>query len=467
MKFLVHILHFLFPLRLVKNSAWHLAWQEKSRADNLFVWRSALPIFAFGYAIHIYIDQLHHKPNIDLWITFRISMTALTLTCFALYLWPAFYKSRFYKLPIYVFVFAACYFQARSVLWYSLVPYSLALQFVFIGAMILRGSILQSLAFALVMFAFQWGPLREAGVPAIRLVSECALAICCIFFARASFLKEVRSFISSQKELESQKHMTHLSHEFTNQIKRFLPAEIANRLTAKITIHKMTAIEAMTQVLEPQKLQIACLYSDVRGFTEQSKDLDGFVKTSLLPNLEGVTKAIEDNHGIPRKTGDLIFSYFDDQDPAVNIHRALQSAIRLVELNMAHNLHCSRQLKIKRHTLMSFGPAVVGNLNSNLSSIEISAIGTPVNILSRMDELVKREDFQRHLEEIDIVMPKATALEILKIHPTLEFKLIDLQSLNLAMRNFADETILYVLPAHEINKKIMSQQRGFAEKAAS
>lgn len=453
-KLISSFLQFLFPHHLVKETPWYSAWREQNRNDNIFVWRASLPVFAFGYAIHIYIDILHQKPNIEMWITFRLSMTALILTCLGLYMWPKFYKTRFYKLPIYAFVFIACYFQAKTVLWYPLIPYTLALNFVFIGAMVLRGSIVESIIFGVVMIAFQLDPLIASGVPKIRLVSEGTLTIVLIIFARSAFANEVKTFVLGQKRQETQRDLLRLNQEFTEQIKGFLPREIARRLTEKMENHKLSAFQSMQEVLKPKKLNVACLYSDVRGFTDQSRDLDGFVQSSLLPNLEAVTEVVEEYQGIPRKVGDLIFSYYDSSVPQDNIQNALKSAIRLVEINIAHNtLHPS--LMVKRHTLLSYGPAIVGNLSSNHSAIEISAIGTPVNLLSRVDEVSKLDAFKKHLSEIDIVMSEEAYKETLKLYPNVEIKTISLDSIKVKIRSFSEVTHLYILPVNAYNRAII------------
>jgi class 3 adenylate cyclase len=466
MRFLRSLMHFLFPRRLAERSPWNSLWQEKNRADNLLVWRASLPVAALGYAIHIYIDQVHQKPNIEMWITFRIFMTVFCLACCALLFWPAFYKSRFYKLPILAFVFVACYMQAITVLWYSVIPYSLAFNFVFIATMLVRGTILESIGLALVFFAFQWSPLVAAGILPARLFSEGTFTLCCIVFARSSFINEIQSFILGQKRIEAQKEILRLNEDFTSQIKGFLPREIASRLTEKMQDQKMTALQAMQEVLKPQKRPVACLYSDVRGFTDQSKDLDGFVTTSLLPNLEAVTEAIEENHGIPRKIGDLLFSYFDFQNEEQNLVHAVRSAIRLVQLNVAHNLEHPQQ-RIKRHTLMSSGPAVVGNLSSIHSSIEITAIGTPVNILSRIDELTKLEALKVQLTEIDIIITSDAANHLMRIYPELDLRKICLENLNLKLRNFPDQTEIFLLPAHEANQNLILKNQSPALNADS
>lgn len=449
------LFHFLFPHYLVKQTPWHDAWIDQNRNDSIFVWRASLPVFAFGYAIHIYIDILHQKPNIEMWITFRVAMTSLILACLALYFWPRFYNSRFYKIPIYLFVFIACYMQAKTVLWYPLIPYTLALNFVFISAMILRGSVFESVLFAIVMLAFQSPILMESGVLKVRLISEGSLTVILIVFARSAFAMEVKSFVLGQKRQEAQRELYRLNLEFTEQIKGFLPREIARRLTEMMENKKMTAFQSMQEVLKPKKLDVACIYSDVRGFTDQCRDLDGFVETSLLPNLEALTEVVEEFQGIPRKVGDLIFSYYDSQKPEENIANALKSAVRLVEINIAHNSLYPEAMMVKRHTLLSFGPAVVGNLSTHRSAIEISAIGTPVNLLSRIDEVSKLEAFKKHLDEIDIVMSEEAYQQVIKLYPDLQLREVNLDSMKIKIRSFSEVKKLHILPVNAYNRSII------------
>ena len=59
--------------------------------------------------------------------------------------------------------------------------------------------------------------------------------------------------------------------------------------------------------------------------------------------------------------------------------------------------------------LIANGDAIVGNLGGYDSSIEITALGSPVNLLSRIDEITKLPRFREVVRESDLVFCPTTA----------------------------------------------------------
>ena len=63
----------------------------------------------------------------------------------------------------------------------------------------------------------------------------------------------------------------------------------------------------------------------------------------------------------------------------------------------------SNSQPVNRHILISFGEALVGNIGGHNSSTNITALGTPVNILSRIDEITKNDNIRSLLDTNSLI----------------------------------------------------------------
>src|SRR5262249_43308259 len=140
-------------------------------------------------------------------------------------------------------------------------------------------------------------------------------------------------------------------------------------------------LQSMDEALRPKLETVACLYSDIRRFTQQSKDLSGFLLRSALPNIRYCTDVVESCGGIPRLIGDLIFAYFDGENPEASLLAAMRAGFSLVEINEELNRAATSGFEVHRFVVLSYGEAMVGNIGAQYGSREITALGPPVNIL--------------------------------------------------------------------------------------
>ena len=107
------------------------------------------------------------------------------------------------------------------------------------------------------------------------------------------------------------------------------------------------------------------------------------------------------------------------------------------------------QMPIKRHILISSGEAMVGNFGGLDSSVEITALGSPVNFLSRLDDLTKAPEMGSSLEPGNLILCQRSAETLTRAVPGLQFQSIDLQALNLSVRDFPETTIVYTLEPND------------------
>jgi class 3 adenylate cyclase len=451
-KFIEKLFFLLFPHLLITGSPWETLWYEQEKKQFLNAVRTFFVLAMAVYVLHYYtVDRSEGLAPSDLWFNYRFGMAGLAALGLIFYSIPALYNLRFYKVPLILCCATFTYFQAQTVLWYAKVPYLYVFGFIFISAMMLRASILSSLILASLFTALTWNTLMLTGQSPAMVASASTVTLIFIVFTRAKYVSDINLFIATQRNLEQQKKFIEVNLEFTNQIKAFLPGEISKRLTYYVQESRMTTLQAIDEVLRPRTLPVACLYSDIRGFTRESNDLHGWVSQAMLPNVKISTELVEKHNGIPRKIGDLIFAYYDSTNQLTNIMKAILSAASISRFNSEMNASLPPEQHIKRYVLLSCGDAIVGNLSSYESAIEITAIGSPVNILSRIDELTKEKSIKALLEHGDIIMTKKFAEGLLACRPKVDVQQLDLAPLSVRIRDFDDQTCLYILKPSKKN----------------
>ena len=449
------IFTYLFPLSLVESTPWVDMWREKEKSDFIGAARIFFPVVAVIYLGHYwFFDRPMGLEPQDHWLQFRLSMMSIALATFCYYVSPL-VRLRWYRLPSAIACLVFCYYQARVIIWYPEAPWLYCFVFVIFSALVLRTSVVKSSAYALAVIAIQWPLLMEAGVPIPVALSAGALTILSLIIIRASYLAEIKYFVLNQQNVDAQRRNIELNIEFTDRVKSFIPGEIANRLERRLQDRDTSVLEAIYEVLRPRKQNIACLFSDIRGFTESSKDLDAFIKEAVLPNVKECTNAVEFYGGIPRKIGDLIFAYFDNKSTHLNLIRSILAGLEIARINEDQNADRSN-VDIERYILISTGEAIVGNIGGFDSSVEITALGSPVNFLSRVDELTKHPKLRELLSSSDLIICNASLNLLHQIDVTPDVTTIDLDELGLSIRNFQEQTIIHTMRPTTENRRLFS-----------
>ncbi len=458
MMWLEKIFFYLFPSLLVKDTPWHREWSHQERREFIFTARIFFAVAAPVYLAHyFFLDvPLNLQPQ-ELWRNYRFAMTALALVCLGFYSWPWMYQRRFFKAPALIACWIFCYFQARTIIWYSEVPYLYSFIFVLISVYIIRSSMLNSLILSCLIIGSLWQTFMEAGLDMTMVSSAAVVTLTFTVFLRSKYLSEVKYFIANHQRIEAQKRAIEINLEFTDQIRSFLPKEISRRLDNNIRHEKMTVVQAIDDVLRPKKLNISCLFSDIRGFTQGTKNLEEFIGNGVMPNVKACTEAIEHCSGIPRKIGDLIFAYFDDSSEKVNLLNAIMAGMDVAKINYRFNRSSRNMPMISRHILIAMGPAIVGNLGGYNSSVEITALGSPVNFLSRLDDASKHPKLKEQLSEMDLIISSEAAETIKAMRLNLQMKRIQLKQLGLEIRDFSEVDEIWLLPVSEDNYSVVVQ----------
>jgi class 3 adenylate cyclase len=448
------IFTYLFPLSLLEPTPWLDIWREKERDEFFTTVRMFFPIAAGLYLAHYWLFDLPMglEPG-TLWLMYRVSMVTVALLAFCYYLYsPLWFKS--YRAVAVVACAAFCVTQSWVTAFYPQAPWLYCFVFVIVSALILRTSVTKSCLFAMGIIALQWPGLMVANVAVPEVVSASGVTLIAIIVMRGGYFSDIRLFLLTQENVDAQRRNIELNIEFTDRIKFFIPKQIANRMERFLQDKGASVTNAIYEVLRPRKVEIACLFSDIRGFTEGSKNLDMFIRDTVLPNVKACTEAIEVCGGIPRKIGDLVFAYFDDRNVHLNLLRAVVSGLEIARLNAEQNESLADS-QLKRYILISVGEAIVGNIGGFDSSVEITALGNPVNFLSRLDEVTKDPELSKRISSSDLILCQRSLQLLHEIQLYPDVLTIDLSQLGITIRNFQDQRIIHCLRPSEPNRKLL------------
>lgn len=455
MKWLDSSLTWMFPTFLLDGTPWYGDWREKERISTVNVLRMALPIVSVAWLSHYFLyDRPMNLEPIDDWLSLRLTGAAVCLLALPAYFEPIRSKIRFNRLPALIAFLSVIYLQSISVVWHGQQTWVFLFIMIMTFSLVLRMSSVESAVFCIVGLLVSLPNLVSGGVSTPNIVTGLVVTVVAVMVVRTSYLLDIRNFLLAQQHEEAQEKLLKLSNDFSSRLKSFIPKTIANRIERAVSDGGLSVLQASVEVLEPKKRQIACLFSDIRGFTQGSKDLDKFVENSVLPEVKVCTDAIEANHGIPRKIGDLVFAYFDDDSPELNLFRAVMSGMEVARLNSDMNATAGNA-QISRYILIDAGEAIVGNLGGHDSSVEITALGSPVNFLARLDDVTKHPKLQSQILPGDLLLSSKAMDMILGILEGTEFELeytkIDLVEPGIEVRDFPDTTSIYTLRSSDTN----------------
>lgn len=452
---LQRLIEYLWPELILKGTPWFSSWNLEHRKQFANRGKFFFSLVALGYLGHYYlVDIPNDKEPLEGWFIFRMSMAGISFVTVLAYFFEAFASSRFVKWPAFFVCAAACVTQAYVPVYFPEAPWFYPYLFIFTSILVLSTSPLKSLFFAIpTMFMF-FTPLVEAGAPAYQLYSATVVSLIVIFGVRASYISEIRNYLLTRERDAFRDEVIDLGKEYESRLKSFIPRVIADRLEHLIENTKLSVLEATLEVLTPKKREVACFWSDIRGFTQGSKDIDKFLVDSVVPEVKACSDAVEDHEGIPRKIGDLIFAYFDGDDQRLNLLRSILAGFALSELNKDMNATVST-VDVNRFILVSIGEALVGNVGGLNSGVEITALGPPVNFLARLDDATKAPGLARHLEPGDIILSSASAALLSQMKVEMDCQRVCLRKESVDIRDFPEVEDVFVLrPSSEKHERL-------------
>lgn len=456
MKWIESAITYLFPTILLEGKAWRGMWEDKEREVFVLICKIFFSFCGIGYIGHYFFyDKVMGLEPLEKWFAFRMIVGGLCIATTAYYFSPL-ARSKLFKLPAVVTTWVLCYSQALVVTWWDGTPWLYCFVYVIGSIIVIRTSPLISVSLAVLFISSQTPSLLQAGVPLSSIVSTAVVTLIILLVVRTSAMTDIKNFVLNQEYVAAQKQIIELNIEFADRLRAFIPKVIATRIDDYINQHRLSIIQASVEVLKARRTNVACLFSDIRGFTQGSKELDSFVSMSVLPEMKACSDLVEDRNGIPRKVGDLIFAYFDDDDSKLNAIRALMAAMDIARLNQDMNATLIES-EIRRYILVSSGDAVVGNLGGLDSSIEITALGSPVNLLSRLDDLTKEPILAKLLNPGDVIVCDSTKSLITELGIKLQCESICLDAYDLKIRDFAEIRVVHRIEPSDSNYRALSE----------
>ena len=151
-------------------------------------------------------------------------------------------------------------------LWYESSLYLYAFAFIVINSTILRTSMLNSVLFSAITLATQFPYFLQTDLSEPLLYSAAAVALVFVYITRSSYVDEVKYFLAVQENVRSQRSSIEMNIEFNDRISALLPKEISMRLGHYLAERGWTVLQAMDEVLSSKKKDISCIFSDIRGF---------------------------------------------------------------------------------------------------------------------------------------------------------------------------------------------------------
>jgi class 3 adenylate cyclase len=106
---------------------------------------------------------------------------------------------------------------------------------------------------------------------------------------------------------------------------------------------------------------------------------------------------------------------------------------------------------VRRYILISSGLAIVGNVGGVNSGVEITALGSPVNFLSRLDDATKAPGLAEKLEQGDILLCKQSAEILASALPSLPMQRVCLSKHNVQIRDFTEVDTIFILKPTDEN----------------
>lgn len=456
MKFFEKILYYLIPTFMILSKDQRDSYAKGEKENFRLLIRFIFPIVSLAYIGHyFFLDRpLNLQPE-SLWMKYRFGVATLCLLGFWYYSIkkvPVFFS---YKLPALLISFTICYLQAETIVWYSEVPYIYAFLFIILNSFALGLGPLEAIVFATVALSMQWTSFLKTDLNQAMLMSGSFVTVFFSVLLASVKYFQAKVFVANQNLLRVQKKNIEQSIEFTKKLKSFLPRKIAERLDEYVSENGMSVTQALDEVLRPKRLQVACLICDIRKYTSLSKTDKDFVMNSVIPLTKTESVIVENHNGIPRKIGDMLFCYFDSPDVLENLQNALLCGFDIAQQEQRYNESKKEQADIRKHILVSVGEAVVGNIGGVDSSIEITAMGTVVNFVNRLEGVIKMEPLKSEIDQLDVVISNESAQLLKNVGLELEMNSKNLQDYNLSIKDFEEVKGFYLLRSSKKNQNLI------------
>ncbi|MCC7442143.1 MAG: hypothetical protein IT285_10940 [Bdellovibrionales bacterium] len=243
---------------------------------------------------------------------------------------------------------------------------------------------------------------------------------------------------------------------FYKEMRKFIAPVLVERIEKQREKHQ-SPIEPVDEVLKRTRKQVVVLFSDLKDFSQRSEDRE-FVEKELIPSAISIIDEAEKNKGIAKQIGDAVLIYYDLEDPELSLLRAVRDGLRSAGLEADRVRSLAREYP-ERFFSIAIGIATVGNMAS-VQHYEPTVIGKPANLAARIDALTRQKTLQEILLQHDrpTILLSGAAGEVLKAFSRdLKLRAVELQTLGLQLKSYADETRIFLFTADETNLSLLNQ----------
>jgi len=195
---------------------------------------------------------------------------------------------------------------------------------------------------------------------------------------------DVRVDIATQDELGQ------LATEFNNMVSELREKFHMQKFVSKLTVQMLRRRAGHEDLLkEGEKRRVTVLFSDVRGFTAVTQQLEPEEVVKLINVYFDLQTRVIERHGgvVDKFIGDQIMAIFEGEGMESNAVRAaveIQTSLR--ELNSQRRIHGKVILQVGIG--INQGAAVVGNMGSK-NRMDYTVIGDVVNLAARLCALAR------------------------------------------------------------------------------
>lgn len=246
------------------------------------------------------------------------------------------------------------------------------------------GAMLIGAAVAMVLFG---APVIDHKVPSMTFIVVVSIATVGYITILSYFsFKQARSLLTAQKELEKKQAE---SATLSRKLAKYLPPQVWGSIFSGQTDVK----------LQTQRKKLSVFFSDIKGFSEISEELQPEALTELLNSYFTEMSKIALKYGgtIDKFVGDAILIFFGDptsrghkQDAIACVSMAIEMRKRMKMLRQKWRQHgINKPLQVRMG--INTGYCTVGNFGAE-TRMDYTIIGKEVNLASRLESVAQPDE---------------------------------------------------------------------------
>lgn len=241
---------------------------------------------------------------------------------------------------------------------------------------------------------------RASGLPIymanqLQLILPLYVAI----FLQSSLAFSDKKFWKERRQNEALTEIVDLESARVSTLSRFLPKTLVDQFATLESID-----QSLSRVLSPRAANVAVIQADMRGFSRLLSGRPEAEVIRLMQTCFGPVVDYAQKFAMVKLVGDCLFAFVEEGEVNGNpVDRAIEVAAHLIRQVQEVNGREGFEDGLRFGIAITYGRAVVGNLSAD-SCIDYTAIGEPVNLAARLEELTKDERMTRLVGRNGVIM---------------------------------------------------------------